>query len=134
MRTHRRNNRLSPLHSTGPGLLQNILENALQQLNQPGSTSCWVNGALLFFFLFCSSLSLSPGIVCLLTIVSLSSNGALSRWVSILVAPLPVDAPNNPCPWYDVLHHLRTKQAALAAKVCFCLLHSFTCRTKRQPN
>lgn len=50
MRTHRRNNRLSPLHSTGPGLLQNTLENALQQLNQPGSTSCWVNGALFFFF------------------------------------------------------------------------------------
>lgn len=134
MRTHRRNNRLSPLHSTGPGLLQNILENALQQLNQPGSTSCWVNGALGFFFFSVHHFLFHLVLCVLLTIVSLSSNGALSRWVSILVAPLPVDAPNNPCPWYDVLHHLRTKQAALAAKVCFCLLHSFTCRTKRQPN
>lgn len=67
-----------------------------------------------------------------LTVVGLSGDGALSGWVSVLVSPLPVDAADDPSPWDDVLHHLGTKKAALATKVCFCLLHSFTCVTMRE--
>lgn len=63
-----------------------------------------------------------------LTIVGLSGDGALSGWVPVLVPPLPVDAADDPRPRDDVLHHLGTEQAALATKVCFCLLHSFTCK------
>lgn len=66
-----------------------------------------------------------------LTVVSLSGDGALSGRVAVLVAPLPVDATDDPRPRDDVLHHLGTKQAALATKVRLSLLHSFTCEAAR---
>lgn len=61
-----------------------------------------------------------------LTVVSLSGDGALSGRVAVLVAPLPVDAADDPRPRDNVLHHLGAEQAALATKVCLRLLHGFT--------
>lgn len=65
-----------------------------------------------------------------LTVVRLSGDGALSGRVAVLVAPLPVDATDDPRPWDNVLHHLGTEQAALATQVGLRLLHSLTCRQR----
>lgn len=61
-----------------------------------------------------------------LTVMGLPSDGALPRGVSILVPPLPINAPDDPRPRDDVLHDLRSEEAALATKVGLRLFHSFT--------
>lgn len=69
---------------------------------------------------------MTPGDPERLTVVSLPGDGALSGRVAVLVAPLPVDAPDDSRPRDDVLHHLGAEQAALATEVGLRLLHSFT--------
>ena len=64
------------------------------------------------------------------TVVYVASNGALARWVAVLITPLPVHASDDT----GALHHLPQDVCAdvtsLTTQCCLGLTHSFAWQTK----